>query len=199
MKNLKLLFLLVSISLVSFSCGSDDDGDGGTAGGSGVLVYGDTEYQLKSGVIADYGEYFDGVYNFDVSLVDSGIRIVDGETIPTNDTFSGVYFELFTSNSQDLEEGVYTFGNGIEAGTYSSAEVIIETAFDEDYEAFEINSGTFTVLDDGSSYEFEFEGTTYNGTSFSGYYTGSLVSVDYSSELSRSAASNTTKTKALFN
>lgn len=199
MKNLKLLILLVSISLVSFSCGSDDDGDGGSTSGSGVLVYGDTEYQLKSGVIEDYGEYSNGVYNFDISLVDSGLRVVDGETVPTNDTFSGVYFELFTSNSQDLVEGVYTFGNGIGAGTYGSAEVIIDAAFEDDYDAFDINSGTFTVLDDGSSYEFEFEGTVSNGTSFSGYYTGSLVSVDSSSDLGRSATSNATKTKALFN
>ena len=197
MKNLKLLFLLVSISLVSFSCDSDDDG--GSASGSGVLVYGDTEYQLKSGVIADYGESFDGLYNFDISLVDSGIRVVDGETIPTNDTFSGVYFELYTSNSQDLLEGVYAFGNNTEAGAYTYAEVIIEAAYDDEYEAFEINSGTFTVLDDGSSYEFEFEGTVSNGTSFSGYYTGSLVSVDYSSDFGRSATPNATKTRALFN
>ncbi|SDG68288.1 hypothetical protein [Winogradskyella thalassocola] len=189
----------MSISLVSFSCGSDDDGDGGSTSGSGVLVYGDTEYQLKSGVIEDYGEYSNGIYNFDISLVDSGLRIVDGEAVPTNDVFSGVYFELFTSNSQDLAEGVYTFGNNIEGGAYSYAEIIIDATVDEDYDAFEINSGTFTVLDDGSSYEFEFEGTVSNGASFSGYYTGSLVSVDYSSDLGRSATSNATKTKALFN
>ncbi|REG89152.1 hypothetical protein [Winogradskyella sediminis] len=199
MKNLKLLFLLVSIGLVSFSCGNDDDGDGGSNTGSGVLIYGETEYQLKSGVIADYGEYFDGIYNFDISLVDSGLRTVNGETIPTNDTFSGVYFELYTSNSQDLEEGVYVFGNNTEAGTYTYAEVIIDATFDDDYNYFDINSGTFTVLDDGSSYEFEFEGTVSNGTSFSGYYTGSLVSVDYSSDLGRPATSNAVKTKALFN
>jgi hypothetical protein len=197
MKNLKLLVLLVSMSLISFSCGSDDDGDGGSSTGSGMLVYGDTEYQLKSGVIEDYGGY-DGVYNFDISLVDSRLEVVDGEAVPTNDTFSGVYFELFTSNSADLEEGVYSFGNNVESDAYTYAEVIIDATYDDFYDAFEINSGTFTVLDDGSSYEFEFEGTVSNGTSFSGYYTGSLLSFDYSSELDRAANSNSKKTKGLF-
>ncbi|WP_178986207.1 hypothetical protein [Winogradskyella helgolandensis] len=197
MKNLKLLILLVSISLVSFSCGSDDDGDGGSSTGSGILVYGDTEYQLKAGVIEDYGG-FEGIYNFDISLVDSRLEVVDGEAVPTNDTFSGVYFELFTSNSSDLEEGVYSFGNNVESGAYTYAEVIIDAAYDDFYDEFEINSGSFTVLDDGSSYEFEFEGTVSNGTSFSGYYTGSLLSFDYSSDSGRSATPNATKTKALF-
>lgn len=196
MKNLKLLFLLVSIALVSFSCGNDDDDGGSTNGGSGVLVFGDTEYQLKAGIIEDYGEYYDGVFNFDISLVSSTLTIIDGEAIPNDNTFSGVYFELFTTNSQDLAEGVYTFGNNVEAGAYNYAEVIIDATI-ESYNDFEINSGTFTVLDDGSSYEFEFEGTVSNGTSFSGYYEGALTEFDFSDDFDRSAAPISKKARGI--
>ncbi len=198
MKNLKLLILLVSISLVSFSCGSDDDNDSGSNSGSGVLVYGDTEIQLKAGTIENYGEYSNGLYNFDIVLISSEISNTSGEPEAVDETFSGVYFELFTNNAADLAEGTYSFGDIIEINSYTYANVIIDSTLDN-FNEFEINSGTFTVLDDGSSYEFEFEGTVSNGTSFSGYYEGSLTSYDYSSELDRSATSDSRKTRRLFN
>ncbi|WP_179339377.1 hypothetical protein [Winogradskyella ludwigii] len=193
MKNLKLLVLLVSMSLISFSCGSDDDGDGGSSASSdSVLIFGDAEYQLESGTIEDYGEYSDGVYNFDIVLVTSDISTINGETEAVDDTYTGIYFELFTSNSGDLEEGVYTLGDNIEAGSFVYANIFVESSSDE-YTSFDIDSGTFTVLEDGSTYEFEFEGTVSNGTSFSGYYRGSLLSFDYSSELDRSSTTNLKK------
>jgi len=173
---------------MSFSCDSDDDG--GSSSGSGTLTYGDTEIQLKAGVIQDYGEYTDGVYNFDIVLIDSEITENDGYPYPVNDTFSGVYFELFTDNASDLEVGTYNFGSD-EAYSYEYGEVYIQTTIDE--YGFFIYSGSFTVLDNGSSYEIEFEGTTSDGTAFSGSYTGSLTAYDYSSDFDRLSAPSTVK------
>ena len=62
MKNLKLFTLLLCVGLMSYSCKNDDDGD--SSSGSGIVVYGDTEIQLKTGIIMDYGEYSEGIYNF---------------------------------------------------------------------------------------------------------------------------------------
>lgn len=110
MKNLKLLVLLVSISLVSFSCDSDDDSGNGGSSADSKLIFGDTEYQLKAGTIENYGDYYvDGVFNFDIALLSSEISIVDGYTEPTDAVYSGVYFELFTLSEDDIAEGVYTF------------------------------------------------------------------------------------------
>ncbi|MGS2725565.1 hypothetical protein ACU8DI_03070 [Psychroserpens sp. BH13MA-6] len=174
MKSLKLFVLLITVSMLSFSCGNDDDNQNSS---SNKLIFGDTEYQLRAGVIEDYGAYSEGIYNFDIVLLNSEINNVDGEFQPVNETFSGVYFELFTDNSENLAEGTYTFGDNIDVGTYVYAEVFINTTVDN-YSAIDITSGTFTVLDNGTTYEFVFEGTVDGGASFSGYYKGSLSSYD---------------------
>ncbi|NRD24511.1 hypothetical protein HNV10_14730 [Winogradskyella litoriviva] len=202
MKNLKQLFLLVTISVMSFSCGSDDDGGSDV---SGALIYGDTEYELKSGIISNYGDYYeDGVYNFDISLLSSEFTISDDEVVPDDAIISGVYFELFTETEGDLEVGTYSFDSfSFDANTFNDGEVYLNVSVDslEDETSFEVTSGSFTVLDNGSSYEFEFEGTLENGQSFSGYYNGSLYAEDYSSEdLDRSATVSYTNSKRkLFN
>lgn len=194
MKNLKLFVLLLSVGLMSYSCKNDDDG--GSSSGSGVVIYGDTEIQLKSGVIMDYGEYMDGIYNFDITLVDTQVRTVDGYPFPTEDVFSGVYFELFTSNVSDLQVGTYNFGSA-DAGGYEYAEVYINATIEQD-EGISINSGSFSVLDNGSSYELEFEGTTSDGTAFSGSFSGPLRAYDFSDEFGRPAEEGASKPRLFF-
>lgn len=174
---------------MSFSCGSDDDG---SSSSDNVLTFDGTEYQLKAGIIEDYGEYSDGVYNFDISLVSSEITILDDYASVEDDTFSGVYFELFTDNSEDLEPGTYSFGSNVVANSYTYADVYIDSTVDT-YTGYDIVSGTFTVLDDGSTYEFEFEGTVDGGAAFSGYYRGTLEAIDSSDEFDRSATVSTAK------
>jgi len=39
------------LSVMSFSCGSDDDNNDSNDNTDNVLVFGDTEYELKSGII----------------------------------------------------------------------------------------------------------------------------------------------------
>ncbi|NRD19015.1 hypothetical protein HNV08_03065 [Winogradskyella eckloniae] len=191
MKILKQIILVFTLSAMSFSCGSDDDG--GSSNSNGVLIYGDTEYQLKAGIIEDYGEYYDGLYNFDISLATSEIIESDGVPVPEDNIFSGVYFELFTSNSSDLAEGTYAFGDNVEVNSYTYANLFIDSSI-ENNNAISINSGTFTVLENGSTYEFSFQGTSSDGTSFSGSYTGSLQSYDYTDEFDRPATTSSVKT-----
>jgi len=179
---------------MSFSCDSDDDG--GSSSGSGTLTYGDTEIQLKTGIIMDYGEYSEGIYNFDITLVDTDVTTVDGYPYPTEDVFSGVYFELFTSSASDLHVGTYDFGS-TDVGGYEYAEVYINATI-EDGDGLFINSGSFSVLDNGSSYELEFEGTTSDGTAFTGSFSGSLLAYDYSDEFDRPTVEGTTKHHMFF-
>ena len=178
MKNLKLFVLLTMLSVMSFSCGSDDDNNDSNDNTDNVLVFGDTEYELKSGIIEDYGLYSDGVYNFDIILITSEITTEEGEPVPTDTVFSGVYFELFTDNQEDLEVGTYTFGSD-DANAYEYGDIIINASVDSDDDNFfEITSGTFTVLNNGSNYEFDFEGSVEGGTEFSGHYEGTLLAFD---------------------
>ena len=201
MKNLKLFILLATISVMSFSCGNDDDNQDSNDNTDNVLVFGDTEIELRAGVIADFGESSDGIFNFDITLVDSQLSQFGGQVFPTNETFSGIYFQLFTDNGEDLDVGVYTFGS-VDANAYEFANIFIDASIeDEDADVFEINSGSFTVLDNGSTYEFEFEGTTQDGTEFSGHFRGTLEAVDFSDDndnLNRLTDSNSRFKRRLF-
>ena len=131
-----------------------------------------------------------------ITLVDTDVTTVDGYPYPTEDVFSGVYFELFTSNASDLHVGTYDFGSA-DAGGYEYAEVYINATIEQD-EGITINSGSFSVLDNGSSYELEFEGTTSDGTAFTGSFSGSLLAYDYSDEFDRPTVEGTTKHHMFF-
>lgn len=193
MKNLKSLILLFTLSVMSFSCSDDDDNQNSN---NNFLIYGDTEVQLRDGIILNYGEYTPGVYNFDIVLIDSEINNLDGEPLPANDNFSGVEFELFTTNAEDLQVGVYTFGTD-EANSYEYG-VVFDNVSIESFDGSYINSGTFTVLDNGATYEFEFEGTVEDGTQFSGYFKGTLEAYDFSEEFDRPSVTPIIKNNKLL-
>ncbi|MUU78472.1 hypothetical protein [Winogradskyella endarachnes] len=201
MKNLKQLFLLVTISVMSFSCGSDDDGGSGSSSDS-YFIYGDTEFQLKSGVIENYGDYYvDGVYNFDISLFSSEMSVVDDELVFDDNLVSGLYFELFTEAEGDLETGTYSFESGsYDANTFGDGALYINISQDgsADGESYDITSGSLTVLDNGSTYEFEFSGAASSGETFSGYFRGTLSAFDYSSENRPVVEANTKSKKVKF-
>jgi hypothetical protein len=171
-----------------FSCSDDDDNQNSSPN---FFIYGDTEIQLTDGIILDYGQYTEGVYNFDIVILDSEINNMGGEPFPANDTFSGVEFELFTTNAEDLQVGTYTFGSD-EANSYEYGVVYFNSST-QNFESLYIDSGTFTVLDNGSTYEFEFEGTVEDGTEFSGSFKGSLEAYDFSENLDRLGVSSKNK------
>lgn len=181
----KLTFLLIcSIVSVFWSCKSDDDSSDGNSGSGIVQIEDGITLNLKSGTIEDYGEYSTGLYNFDIVLVDTNINTVSGQPMPSNNPFNGVYFELFTDNPNDLAEGVYTINDGFEyeANSIGWAELMTNIDFDDEESGSytDITSVTFTVLDNGNSYEFEFEGVLDTGETITGNYSGSLLKFDYS-------------------
>jgi hypothetical protein len=191
---MKKITVLVMFSLISmfWSCKSDDDSSGGSSGSGIVQVVDGVSLNLKSGTIEDYGEYSTGVYNFDIVLIDKNINNVNGQPVPDGNTFSGVYFELFTDNPNDLAEGVYTINDGFdyEANSIGWAELMTNVDIDNEESGSyrDIISATFTVLDDGNSYEFEFEGVLQTGEVITGNYSGSLLRLDYSDEEGRNIA-----------
>jgi len=181
MKKINLVFICFAIALATLSCSSDDDGD--VLNNSGVLSLGETEIQLRAGVIQDFGSFNDNLYNFDITLISSDINTSQSEPFPSDNVISGIYFELFSTNPDDLAVGDYTqvdFEN-ISNQTFEYAEVFLnlDVSLDEENgEFFELTSGSLTVISNAPVYEIEFSGTDSEGREISGNYSGTLTVIE---------------------
>jgi hypothetical protein len=76
-----LLFMMITSFLIISGCNNDDDNNT-TVQQNSFLKIGDNEYELKAGLIEDYGLYEPGLYNFDITLISSNVVEVDGEPFP---------------------------------------------------------------------------------------------------------------------
>ncbi|WP_019037204.1 hypothetical protein [Psychroflexus tropicus] len=185
MKFIQNTLLIVLLSSVLISCSSDDD-QPTSIESNNFLRVGDQEFELKSGVIQDYGAFQD-LYNFDIFLFSLDTRIENGEVVPVDnsETVTYLYLELFTDNPDDLNVGSYNYNDFSDRGnfSYTFSETGINIAFEggNQQESFvEIQNGTLEVMSTGTTYEFEFTGTDEENRSISMYYKGSLNNVDFS-------------------
>ncbi len=196
MKNLKSFILLAFISLSLISCDNDDDNTGPNSNNS-FLKVGNKEYTLKAGTFENYGQDQDGLTNIDIILATTQITSADGEYYPVDEVFSTIYFELYTSDANNLTTGMYNFNLSEAANTFDYGVVQLETTLNDEEESnyHEITSGSFEVLENGSTYHFKFEGQMDNGQEFSGSYKGNLLKSDYS-KVGKEAAK--TKTSAFI-
>lgn len=138
---------------------------------------------MKTGTIEDYGEFQSGVFNFDIVLFSSVVNSIGGEYIPEDQIFSGIYFELFTGNEDDLATGTYTKVNlaNIGAQTFEYAEIAENVEFDNEDETgtfSDLISGSFSVISNGPEYEFEFSGVDDLGNNISGHFRGTLIPIN---------------------
>ncbi|QTY26115.1 hypothetical protein [Flavobacterium sp. CS20] len=104
MKKINLLLMCLVLTLVNFSCSSDDDVN--VVENNNFLKIGNTELELKAGVIENFGT-FNNLTNFGITLVDTNIVIVNGQPVPENNIVNLINFDLFTDSNQDLVEGEY--------------------------------------------------------------------------------------------
>ena len=176
----KHYFLILSIFTVFAltSCSSDDDSNSNDSNPStdSVLEIDGESYQLRAGIIEDYGESFsENSYNFDITLFDSELSLVDGEYLPENDNVTGIYFELWSESSSNLSSGTYTQDYSENPFTYTYGDVVIEYNMDtEEASYLEIASGDVVISRNGGNYEISFDGTATDGSEISLYYKGSL-------------------------
>lgn len=181
----KLVYLGLSCFMVLIAGCSNDDDNNNSVEQENVLRIGDTEYELKSGVIEDYGNYEGNIFNFDITLISSAVSFVDGELVPDDQFISGIYFELFTNSQNDLSTGIYNKVNFENIGqqTFEYAEIAENIEFNNEDETgtfSELTQGSIEVLSNGPEYELEFSGVNDLGQSISGYYKGSLLFLDSS-------------------
>ena len=186
MKKINLVFVFFTLMLTALSCSSDDDGDV-VAAVSGSLKVGDTEYELKAGIIENYGSIGDNLYNFDLSFVDTNITIVNDEPVPENNVLTLINFELFTNNPNNITEGEYFLSESINITNQTFAYVAILENIDinSDIEIEEppfFVEGSLQVLSNGPIYEIEFTGTDNLGREINGNFSGPMTILDYSNE-----------------
>ncbi|PZD79001.1 hypothetical protein [Mesonia sp. K7] len=160
MNLIKKITLVCFLAIAAIACSNDDDNGSSK---KNEFTYDGTSYELSLGYLEDFGEFSEGVYNFDIYLLSSNAE-------------NGMYFEMFTDNQNKLEVGTYTLSNSGNANTFSSSSEIGINLNSENEKYYEITEGTVEILSN-DTYKIEFEGTA-NGKAFSGYYKGSLNSGD---------------------
>ncbi|HIB38085.1 hypothetical protein [Mesonia sp.] len=179
MKKHYLLILSIFTVFAFTSCSNDDDSNSNDSNAStdSVLEIDGENFQLKAGVIEEYGESFSGDgYNFDISLFNSEISLVNGDYLPEDDNITGIYFELWSESSSNLSSGTYTQDYSENPFTYTYGDVVIEYNMDTEQASYlEIVSGDVIISRNGSNYEINFDGTASNGSEISLYYKGTLM------------------------
>jgi len=178
MKNILSVFIL---SLALVACSDDDDSGSTDINLENELNVGDAQYELKSGIIEDFGSYDGSLYNYDIQLYNTNFTMQNGNPIPEDNIVSGVYFELFSNSSENLGLGDYIKVDYYNIGdkTYEIADLYVDVNVEDQYsEPIEISSGTLQVLEVGSTYEFAFSGEDEWGNQISFYYKGELEQID---------------------
>ncbi|MCB7481560.1 hypothetical protein [Christiangramia sediminis] len=175
----RIFFLL--LTLLSFSaCSEDDDApndDDGGGSGNGNATYDGRTFNFTQGVVAEFGQGDEGVYNFDIDLLSDDFDI-DFENEEINGRGEVLYFEMWTSQSSELKEGTYKLSNG------ESDFGITFADFSEDYN-FNLDEGSLkeaveaeVVLSrSGSIYSLDYTLNFADGKTLTGSFEGDLYEV----------------------
>jgi len=186
MKNEKKILTLVLFSLIILvGCKKDKDGDSP----NNYIKYEGKTYVIDKGILENYGEEDEGVYNLDLTLFSSGINLIEsqGEIVGATGTGNVLYFEMFTNSEIQLDNGTYVFDYySEEAGTFDDGELLINWNA-EDYQADidqYIDEGTVKVAKSGDIYEITINCTDEDDKSVTGYFKGTLTWYDASQKKS---------------
>ena len=155
------------------------------------FTYKGNTYELSIGLLEYYGQWSSSSdsYNFDIVLFSSGFSYNHDADDLTGEGHL-MYFEMFSSSSNDLMPGTYlfdidetyaanTFGYGFFAADY-----ILE---DETYSVGEsIWAGSVEVSKTGSVYNITIDCADNEGNPVTGYFSGDLFYNDWSGDWSKS-------------
>jgi hypothetical protein len=179
-KNLKLFSVLLAISALFAGCKKDAD-----TGRKNIIKYDDKEYALSMGFMENYGKYLENEgYNIDLTLMSSGFKIheANGEIDSVSGTGNGIYFEMFTSDSTELDSRIFTYDTEgtRESGTFDNGQVVIDyNATTQEGDIYNIVQGTVTVSKSGSTYEIAIACKDVSGKDITGYFKGKLKYYNY--------------------
>lgn len=180
MKALFKLTALLMIVLVIASCKKDNDDDKVSVNS---FNYDGQEFELTQGILENYGTWSgDEAFNLDLTLLSSGFTIVDDQGYAeASGTGHGIYFEMYSSKSNELVPGEYVFDeDSYEAGTFEFGDFVMNYSIeDETGEMVDITGGKVNVSKSGNEYEVSFDCTTETGKNITGSFKGSLQYFNY--------------------
>lgn len=175
MKNIFKLFFLVVISSFMLSCSSDDDATPIIEKQNSLKV-GDMETELISGFLQT-DEPQNDLYPYGVILYDSEVNYVNGQPVPENNTSNGIALEIYSDNPQMPAVGDYVYNDTAiaEANVLGNANLILDLNYeDQSVNIVEIEYGILKISENGTTYEFSFEGIDEEDNEVSLYYKGTL-------------------------
>jgi len=171
------LFLLVFVlGVVIMGCKKDADEDI-IAPEINKLTVGDDFYFLKWALVKKYGAV-NTSYNIDVNLFSGNITYN-----ATNQTYSGkgeiVYIEMYSSNANQIENGVYQLNSTKSALSFSKAWVAVNYNLSDQSSSYksDIKSGTITVSRPKDVLTFEILLQTSDNKTIKGYMQPDPVTV----------------------
>ncbi|HJX71136.1 MAG TPA: hypothetical protein VJ346_04270 [Bacteroidales bacterium] len=176
----KILTTVLFCLIILAGCKKDKDEDSS----DNYIKYDGKMYPVDKGVLENFGDNDDGVYNLDLSLISDGITLIESQGELTGATGTGniIYFEMYTNSSTQLDNGNYEYNYlAEEPGTFDEGWIGINYDFDDeegDIE-LEIEDGTITVTKNGYVYEITISCTDDAAKSVTGYYKGTLKYYDY--------------------
>ena len=174
-KLLSIIFIAV-LGTVTTSCSSDDDNIPAVTIANEVTYDGNT-YTLSKGFLEDYGDNGNGSYDFDVTLVSSGINYDS-----TNAAFTGsgqvLYLDLNSDNMAALSNGTYNFSTTRTAFSLVNAVVVVDfDATAQTGTGVQATGGSVVLTKDGTEYTILVECTIASGDTISGSYEGTLTTI----------------------
>ncbi len=172
MKKVKTLLLMAAFVLPIFfaACSKDDDDK------KNHFKYDDKTYEMTSGVILNFGQWFDEEgYNFDLYLFSEGIQY-NGIWDITG-TGHGIFFEFYSPNENELAAGTYNY-DAEDSGdpfTFHYADFVIDWDIEnETGTEVDIVGGSVKVEKSGSTYTITIDAVAQGGKPVTGYYKGTI-------------------------
>jgi hypothetical protein len=177
------LHTLAAILLLCFTfagCKKDSDKSNNEVTTKNSVKVDGVEYDLSQGYLEYYGGDGSG-YKFQLYLASHGISINGHESVL--DSASGIghiiNFQIYSSRSDELAPGNYTYSTSGLAGTYKLAGLALNCDASQLIAFLTITSSGIKVVKNGSEYELSFTGTDLYNKPISCYYKGSLKYYDH--------------------
>ncbi len=175
MKTAKTLLLMAAFVMPLFfaSCSDDDDDQ------KNHFKYDGNTYEMTSGVMLNWGQFWGEGYNFDLYLFSEGIQY-NGIWDITG-TGHGIFFEFYSPNENELAAGTYNFDPEDEGDpfTFASADFVLDFNIEtETGTEVEITGGSVKVEKSGSTYTITIDVVAEDGKAVTGYYKGTFTMED---------------------
>jgi len=179
--NLKVFFVLFAFSLMMANCKKDSD-----SGKKNSIKYNGKEYELSAGILENYGRVSEDLgFNIDLTLMSSEFNIHEENGIIDSISGTGniMYFEMFTSDSTELDSRNYTFDSQETqaTGTFDDGGIGLNFNIQTlEGQILQVTQGTVLINKSGTTYEITVNCKDSGGKDITGYFKGELKYYDYS-------------------